>query len=102
MLTVQDKKLFFDESDKLLGNLGDSSALALAELVAQAKTLDCGKGFAKRVEVAEEVRRVNRYAPTANVSAALDQDVVMKSVPDNGSGRVSHRRKLASEIWCVV
>jgi hypothetical protein len=99
---VQGEKLFFDEFDELFRKFGDSSIFAFAKLIAQAKSVNCGKDFAKRVEIAEEVHRVNRYAPAADVSVALNHNVIRKSVPDDGSGCVSHYRKRATGIWCVV
>lgn len=78
MFTVQFEELVFDESDKLSGKFCYSSVLAFAESVAQAKAVYCWKSFAERVEFAEEVCRVNRHAPTADVSVALEQGLMEK------------------------
>ena len=75
--TLQNKKLFFDEFDNLLGEFSDEDVLALvAESIAPAQSVDCRDDLAIRIEIAQEVQRIDWDAPKADVSALLDQDVM--------------------------
>jgi hypothetical protein len=61
---VQDEKLFFNEFDEFFGKFGDSSVLAFAELVAQAKSVNGRNGLAEGIKVTQKVHEPDGHAPT--------------------------------------
>jgi hypothetical protein len=61
--TVYGKKLLFNKTDELFGELGDSSNFAFTELIAKAKSMNGGDGPAVRIEITQKVHESGGHAP---------------------------------------